>query len=149
MSGLLSHSPQYIVRQLLVDLGMGFDPVGTSTSWRIYDTSEPDSPDDAITVYSTQGVDHGQIQISGYRVIDHGIQIRVRARDPEAGFVKANQIAVALDETVRMNTTVLGETVYLIWAFNRTGDLNQLGRMPNRNCYLFTINATVTLNPVN
>jgi hypothetical protein len=53
MSGSLDHFPADIIRQLLIDLGVGLDV--TATDWPAFSQKEPDSPDNVITVFDTMG----------------------------------------------------------------------------------------------
>jgi hypothetical protein len=145
MSTALNHSPKYIVRQLLVDLDLGTDP-SLSEAWPIYDTSEPDTPDNCITVYGPVGIEGGHIQYSGQLLVMQGIQLRIRSLDPETGWLKAHALARAIDETVYQDTVTLSGSTYYIQSITRRGDIIELGKdYQNSERYLFTVNAVVAL----
>lgn len=141
----LTDSPAYIVRQMLVNLGVGATPSQSGT-WPIYDTAEPDLPDNCITVYDTPGNLDGRLMGTGAMVEYHGIQIRVRATTHEVGSKKARDIAYALDELVYHKSVTVGANNYTVQSVSRTGAVNSLGKevgVSKRK--LFTLNATVNL----
>jgi len=79
MPGTLTHSPSDIVRQLLVNLALGVDPTTDETSdWPIYESREPDLPDDCITVYNTADKLQGRTMTDGETQGQEGIQVRIR-----------------------------------------------------------------------
>lgn len=145
MPDTLTHSPQNVVRQLLVDLGLC-----TPLSFPAF-TNEPPTPDDCVTVYGPQGVDHGRTAPDSERQSHHGIQVRIRSRLEEVGYAKARLIALALDAVYDRGVTVeefgeVGGASYVIHSINRTGEVLSLGRevgVSKRN--LFVINALTTL----
>lgn len=150
MSGSLSHSPADVVRKLLIDLGFGTDP-DDSDDWPIYIAREPNAPDSVITIYNTAGVKEGRVMIGGEIQEHHGIQIRLRDNDHQNGFIKARELAVALDESVALNSVSLddivgtGTSVYKVYAISRTSGPLAAGREPSSERNIFTINATVAL----
>jgi hypothetical protein len=95
MSGSLDHFPADIIRQLLIDLGVGLDI--TATDWPAFSQKEPDSPDNVITVFDTMGRDLGRTNPDSVRSERYGIQVRVRGGDIDATGVRARSIAMALD----------------------------------------------------
>ena len=95
MSGSLSHTVSQVIRQLLIDNGLGSNG---GASWPVYSMQEPDSPDNAITVYDTAGVGRGRFQIDGEVQEVHGIQVRVRSKDGQTGWKKAQDIKVDLTQ---------------------------------------------------
>ena len=142
MSTALNHSPKFVIRQLLVDLGLGTDP-SLDSSWPIYDTSEPDSPDNCITIYGSTGFEGGRLQYSGQVLISYGIQVRVRSLDPEVGWLKIHEIARAIDESIYQETVTLDSSTYFVQSLSRTGDVIELGKdFQSSERYLFTVNAT-------
>lgn len=151
MSGSLAHSPADVIRHLLIGLGLGTNPAD-GEAWPVYVSSEPDRPDSVITTYDTSGRLNGRTQVDGEVQEHHGIQIRVRDANPAAGFKKANEIAIALDETVYLDTVAIEDVVgtgvsrYLVWNVSRVSGIFSLGKdveTSKRN--LFTINAVVSL----
>lgn len=151
MPGTLTHSPARVVRQMLVDLGLGvagdYDQTGryTGGDWPVFAASEPDLPDECLTVYDTTPIDDGSIMIDGERQEHQGVQIRVRAREHDAGWLKARAVAVALDESVYDETVTIDGTTYLVMSANRQGGIAVLGKEPTSRRNLFTLNALVTM----
>ena len=148
MSGSLSHSPAVIVARLLIALGHGVDPVADSPNlnWQVYETGEPDKPDNCVTVYDTEGVSHGREMVTGERQEHEGVQVRVRGRTHEVGFLKAHQIAQALDRDVQNLIVSINGTNYLVEAITRQGSVLAIGKeSPTSNRRLFTINALIAV----
>lgn len=141
MATLLNHSPAQIIRQVLIDLGLG----SASGAWPVYYSEEPDRPDNVITVYDTQGRDFGSYQVTGERVEHHGISVRIRAATYAIGWKKARAIAVALDESIHVHSLVLEDAAYCVHATNRTSAVVSLGEEEATSRRLFTVNAVVNL----
>ncbi len=149
MPGALDHSPASIVRTLLVSLSQGVDPPATS-GWTIQDTSEPDQPDDTITVYDTAGRKQGRSQIDGETFEIHGLQIRVRAANSVTGWAKARALAIVVDTSVYRNSVTIGASQYLVQHISRTGDVLSLGKeTPNSKRSIFTLNALISVRKTN
>lgn len=162
MSGMLDHSPEEIIRDLLVDLGLGVvpvyeknpqagqQPVYTGQPWPVFAGGEPDKPDSAITVKGTTGVMLGRIQIDGSQSEDHGIQVLVRAAGAAVGIKKLNRICIALDKDVTRRTLTIGGSDYLVHRINRTSGPLSLGReSPQSSRRLFTANMLVAVEQTN
>lgn len=148
MPGALDHSPADIVRRLFVSLSLGTLPSSSQAEgdWPIHAALEPDSPDSVITIYDTEGVTQGRIQIDGEIQEQHGIQVRIRARSHQAGYPKANDIVQAMDKTIYRNTVTIGSDTYLVHSVTRTGGILSLGKqVPLNKLNLFTINALVSV----
>lgn len=146
MTGVLTHSPEAVVAQLIIDLGLGVAPPG-QYDWTIYYSNEPDQPGNCITVYGTQGILEGRHQINGESQERNGVQVRVRGLDHDTAQAKANAIAIAIDQQVYQNIVTVDSTDYLVHAMNRTTDVLFLGYgVDNSERPVFTINATVVLH---
>ena len=144
MSGSLTHSVSDIMRELLIDLLVGTEP-DDSLTWPIYIKSEPDEPDNVITVNDTPGIDNGRVMNDGERQENPGIQVRVRSKVGATGKTKIEAIKTVLDTSVlRTNVTFDGST-YLVQSVSRSGQINDLGKDPESGRNLFTLNATVSL----
>lgn len=142
MSSNLEHSPAQITSSLLVALGVGTAP-GSGGDWPVSYSSEPDRPDQAVTVYDTTGTDEGSAggEFQGH----HGVQVRVRARTHGAGWSKANEALRAL-EAVRFSEVTIDSSVYTVQCYAKSAGVNSLGRARNSTSVLFTLNllASVT-----
>lgn len=140
MAGTLSHIPSVIFQKLLVDLGLAVNP--PSEPWPCYIESEPDKPDETITVYTTDGRDQGRIQ-QGERQEMYGIQIRVRARDREVGWNKSMDLSAAIDLDIYDNDVTINGASYNIHSVIRTTAILPIGKEPGTKRDLFTINTLV------
>jgi hypothetical protein len=136
---MLSHSPAKIVRQLLINSEVARQvPL---VPWPVYALSEPESPDDVLTVFNTSGVDHGRLMPTGERSQHEGIQVRVRAASEEEGYIKSMEVAEFFDRVLRVEVA-LGDNTYILHSFNRTSPVISLGKeSPESKRYLFTING--------
>jgi len=144
MSSSLDHSPADVVRWLLIALSQGTDPEAVG-SWPIHASSEPDSPDDLITVYDTSGVQQGRVQRTGETVEHRGIMVQVRGTDHATAWAKMDAVKVALDESVRNTLVTVDDNQYIVYAITKQSGPLSLGTEPNTNRFLFTLNAVVAL----
>lgn len=147
MPGPLQHSPEDVLRQLLVDKGWANDPDDTTTTdWQAFASGEPDLPDNCITLYGTDGVDQGRNHATGERAELHGFQLRVRSKTHPVGAAKIRTIAVGFDEDVYDATVYVDGISYLVHSVKRTGNPLFIGNdAPNSKRKVFTLNCTVTL----
>lgn len=149
MSGALTHSPAEIIRNLLVNLGVGTLPSAGGT-WPISADQRLDTPDNVMTVNDTDARKDGRSMPTG-EVFEHpGIQIEVRSGTRGAGFTKAKAVATLLDEEVYNETVTISGKSYTITNVSRSGGVMSLGKeTPTSKRYLFTINAVVTITATN
>lgn len=150
MSSSLAHSPAEIVRQLIIDAGLGSDigsnllPLGP---WPVYDASEPNEPDNCITVYDTLGHDDARLLLGGELQQHYGLQIRIRALSHPVGWVKGTAIRTFFSEIVKTSNVTLESVSYLVWAITRIGQLSALGydtSISKRR--IFTLNCTTAID---
>ena len=151
--GPLNHTPANIVRYALIDEGLGIlapsTPWPPTQTWPIVYMSEPDTPNEVITVFPTRGRMLGSAMHSGRWFEKHGVLIRVRATSDVAdtGGIKAQAIVTAIDESIYDRTITIGASRYLIHCFTRTSDVLYLGKqVPDNRRSLFTINTLVELS---
>ena len=143
MPGALAHSPADVTRYVLIDDALGTLPEDKG-SWPVHVRTEPNAPDNVITVYGTSSRLFGREHAEGEMGVSYGIQVRVRSATYTVGSAKANAIAIAMDAVYQRVIDISG-TQYLVHAFTRTTDVLELGQDPNSQRQLFVINATVTL----
>jgi hypothetical protein len=143
--GNLDHSPAAVLRQLLIDIG-----VGTSQgTWPIKVDNEPDAPDDCITVYNTSGGIDGRNQISGEGLEHPGVQVRVRSSNPTTGWQKIKAIAVVLDQSIHLDAVTIDSSSYIVYAVTRAGSPLSIGSdVSKTKRRLFTLNAKMALRQV-
>ena len=147
MSGLLNHSPAEIVQSLIIEeLGLGAAPeIPTADNWPVYASHHPDTPDDSICLFDTEGRLQGRTQVDGEMHIHHGLQIRVRSLD-YSGYAKAQQLAHALDTEVLRLAVVVDSHSYLVHCLTRTTDVLPLGFEQGSRRRLWTVNFLVAIS---
>lgn len=134
------------MRQLLIDIGQGID--GNSGNWPVFDSNEPNAPDNVITCYDTQGMDDGRSNLDGTLWAHQGIQVRIRSTGVAVGRTKANAIRKALSEVVR-RTVWIGIAQYWIQNVARIGQVISMGKeKPGSNRNLFTVNVLLPLEVI-
>lgn len=143
----LADSPATIARQLLVDLGLGTQPAAAG-AWPVYASQEPDTPDNCITVYATQGTDDGRLQVDGSLQGHLGFQVRIRSDGYETGWQKGDAIQTTLATQVLRETVVVGANVYLVQCVAKIGDILELGKEQGSYRFLFTINAVLSVRQI-
>lgn len=142
MSGTLNHSQAEIIRQLLIDLGLG----SSASAWPVYYSNEPDTPDNCITVYNKVGSVQGRTHDNGETQEHHGVQVRVRSITHSVGYLKARRIAEAFDTQVRLEVVTVDTDEYLVHAITRNSDVFSIGfESPTSRRRLFTVNAVVSI----
>lgn len=141
--------PARIIRKLLIDLGLA---VNSSTAeWSTFVSFLPDTPDTAIVVYDTAGVQQGRIMRTGEKVEKPGIQIRFRSSDYPKAWGKARAVADALDVAGGSTVVLTGpnETVF-IQNISRTSNILTTGieEEGDRKRHNLTLNAIITMRKV-
>lgn len=151
MTTYLDHDPSDILRHLLVDLGLGTMPEDDGL-WPIFDQSEPENPDNCITLFDTEGRTFGRIAVTGQLIEYYGIQIRIRCNRRNDGKAKARALEYALDQSIHLNTVSIAEDTgtatayYTVWGFHRSTQILPLGTdVPNGKRFLWTINGTLSV----
>lgn len=141
----LTNSPADILRWLLVYLVQGTDPADAD-AWPVYVSSEPNQPDNCITVYDTQGQDDGRSMRDGELYAHPGFQVLVRSQDHVAGWQKATAIRTALAMEVLRLTLAVGPSTYLIQCISHIGQVLAIGKdAPSSKRSLFTVNGMVSV----
>lgn len=141
----LTHSPADVLRWTLIGLGVGTNPV-LEGSWPINVSSEPDDPDNLITLIDTSGVFDGRIMQTGEKVEFYGVSIQVRAIDHVTAWPKVEALKRALDESVHNYLVIVGSTDYSVHAVTRQSGPIALGREPGSNRLKFSMNVLVSLS---
>lgn len=144
MSGSLASSPASIFQQLLVDLSLGTIPTDEG-SWPVYAGNLPGETDNSILVTDSENVAQGVHQISGQTQEHHGVKITVRGQTRPTAWTKANAVAVALDGSVRNTTVTVSSIDYIVYAVDRRSGPLAVGKEPETNRYIYTINVVASL----
>lgn len=100
----MSNSPAHDIAVLLHDAGVGVLPWG-GTGWAVSAHLEPDSPDNAVTVYDTGGLSPDTDELDMMRP---SFQIRVRSLSYADAYAKQIQIRdlLILSDPVQASTSV-------------------------------------------
>ena len=150
LSQSTSFSKPLLLRNLLIDLGLGTTP-SDDGAWPIYVARTPNAPDSVITVTNTTPRTQGRTSPNGITIHHYGVQIKVRDAGPTDGWVKANALTVALDQTVLLSVVTLedtdgtGSSTYMVYAISHSGILSLGKETPTSKRDLFSINALVAL----
>jgi hypothetical protein len=144
MSLALLHSPAKILRELLIDLSAGTG-ITDEEDWPIYVSSEPDLPDNCLTIYDTTPKSDGRAMFDGEDFKHYGFQIRIRSTDHETGYAKAESLEHVLNKDIYQETVVVGAVSYYVQCVAGTS-LIVLGKnTPTTKRSLFTINGLISL----
>jgi len=85
-----SNAPTEDVKDLLVNAGIG--TFGGEADWSIYIGSEPNKPNNIITLYDTPGIASNP----KFRLDEPRFQVRVRSKNYNIGFQKAIEVSAQL-----------------------------------------------------
>ncbi len=139
------HSPERILQEVLIGLGLGSDPDDVDV-WPISAPTEPDSPDECITVQEYTGIETGSNALSGQMYVHYGLQVRIRARDDGTGPVKAHAIFKALNQSINAYAVSIEDSLYCVDSVTTSGTVNRLGYLrPENRLLLYTVNCTADI----
>jgi len=141
----MNHSPSEVLRQLLIDLGLGT----SGTTWTVYVNTMPETPDNCISVNDTEAVDTARAQATGVTTSVHGAQILVRGVTFATARAKVQAIHAALDESVLRTAVTVSTTNYVVQAVSRIGEGIPLGTDGVSKRHLHSINVRVSLSQNN
>ena len=149
MSGALTHSPARVLRQLLIDQGLGVAYSSATTAWAIrVNEGLKDVPDNAIFLQDTVGNKFAKRMDDGEVQENPGVQVIVRAGGATAeqtGNDKARTIMTTLDP-LKLQTVTIDSSTYTVHNISRSGGVNALGTEEGKSMrYLFSLNLTVAL----
>lgn len=147
MSTSLLHGSADIVRWLLVAKGFLTSPLASPLQpWPCYESKEPSSPDNCVTIYDTSGFNDGRAMVDGELFVHDGIQVRIRSIDKPTGAAKVNALYKQLSENIYQDQVTIDGTVYQVHCISKFGNVLFLGKdVPNTKRSLWTINAAVSL----
>lgn len=134
----MTTSPAVVVSYLLEKLNL-------VDGWAVRVSTEPEEPDDVITLFDTTPITQGRLHRSGKTVQQFGIQIRLRSnQDYDVGYGKLMSISSALDKVKRQTVIIDGKT-YLVHAFTQVTGITPLREMETRQRLLFTLNLLTSI----
>lgn len=149
MPGILPHAPSRIIRQLLVDLGLGTLGGETDGDWPVFYSNLPDQPDDCIVIIDDENPVYERHMTDGTRANEfEGYFIRIRSDKYDEGYLKAETIARTLDlkANVYRRLVVVGGVTYRVHSVNRDSDVVPLGKsIDGSKRSLFAVSATSSI----
>jgi len=141
-------APSEIVKNLLVTAGAGVYGDATAT-WPLYVSSEPEAPDQVLTVYDDDTT-HGDALRRSFPVWGQAmVQIRVRCNDYVTGYTKAIAVLRSLAGTAAFvqaataTELLAGEHDIRYHSFGVVNGPNYIGKDESGRC-LFTGNIRVS-----
>lgn len=143
----LQASPASVMAYYIInELEKMSDP-SDGDDWPLYVSHLPDNKNvktDAGAIYDTAGTSDIR-SMTGENYEHPGVQIRIRSRVYETGFVKIEDIANALDTVVQADVEI-GDLEYRIYNVSRTSPIASLGVEPGTTRrFHFTINFLLTI----
>ena len=154
MANVLTHSPATIIRQLLIDLGLGVESEYTGDAytggdWPVFTSIEPDAPDQVITAFDTAGRSDGRRQIDGGILTHWGFQLRFRSKDHPTGWMKADEVRRALSEDVYQTTVTVDDESYQVHAVTGIGNPIPFGKgVPGISRLVLSLNAMAVIKAI-
>jgi hypothetical protein len=136
----MSHPVNEIVANVLIGLGFGKHPQDPG-QWPVFYSFEPANPARCITVYGSLGVIDGRSQKSGKTYEHPAFQVRVRSDIYTIGDAKIEQIKEGLNAARRLEVVFTDGEVFKIQSFSLTSLPIPIGRDPDTQRELFTLNA--------
>ena len=146
MSLPLLHNPSRIIQKVLISLGLG--SASATSSWPVFYSNEPSQPDNCITVYDTAGRHDGRAMTDGETWLHQGFMVRVRSKDNTTGWQKSEMIRKSLGEDIYALTVIIDSIYYVVQCVAQIGQTIPLGKDPDSNRSLFTINALISVKRV-
>lgn len=141
----LLHSPAAIVARILIEELAGREPDGSAVDWQVYVGIEPNRPDSVMTVFDTTSEYHGRTAPDNGADQHYGIQVRVRSRTAQTGFVQALVVCQTVDERSTQRRVVIGVASYMVATIVRRGDPINIGRGELSDLNIVTLNAVLAV----
>jgi hypothetical protein len=137
----VDNSPAEIMAVLLENF---FKVEDQGPTWPYFVNVQPDSPEENITLYDTEGKLQGKSVDGGLTVEKYGCQLRIRGRVHNTTRKQLNKINVWMDEVFNLVVTI-DEQRYTVQTIMKSSGIIPLG-MTKDKLYEFTLNVTVTIN---
>jgi hypothetical protein len=142
----LNHSPAEITAKMMADMGIteAFD----GDNWPTLVNSEPNLPDNCITVYDTTPRVDARFMTNGAWGRHHGIQIRVRGTTSPVAWTRLNAIYEQLDRDAYTETVALDSNTYEVHAFHGSVPTFMGKDVPGGKRTFWVLNGTITIRPL-
>lgn len=140
----MKHTPALIVATWLRLQGLGTDLlIDGPNYWPVFVNQIGDSPNRAISVYTTAGNIDGRLQKDGTTIYHPGIQFSVRAKVSEEAEVKLSEIFETSDKLNNEIITV-ESTRYKVSGIHKQSTFAFSGP-DSKTRFTFTLNAITTI----
>ena len=150
----LLHSPALVLRKYLIATGVVVNrPTPTPATlpdWIVYafKLQAEGTPDNCVSVVNTTPVPGPRDMHGGVSYKHDGIQIMVRSREQETGFLKCATIARWLTEHLKNTDVDMGGTAYRLHAFTITSHPTYIGEEEKSVRHFHTLNGILALSEV-
>lgn len=146
----MAASTARILAQLLVNAGQvsAVTAAGVPAGdWPVYWTAEPDLPDNAVTIYNTQGSGgSGRDFITKAVESLNGFQVRVRGATEDAANEKAQSLYTYMQKSILRTGVSVGGRYYVVWSCEFFGNILDIGKeSPNSRRNIVTFNAQASI----
>ncbi len=128
-----------VARQLLIDQGLGSDE---GQAWPVKVSSEPELPDNAITIYDLTGQNEREMA-TGTLLGPQNLQLRVRGTKYPVAWTKLDDIVNALLQVENALVTVDG-VLYIVTCFCTFGSPNSLGKVADAKRNVLTLTLSIS-----
>jgi len=139
----ITHPPSIILRDYLIDQGVGVDPTTSSFDYPIYVSLLPDGDnvkDKSIAIIDTTPIHVQEWIRNGQTYVSYGIQILIRDSDYPTGFSKMQVTLDALD-SIKYTLLTHDSVEYKMRFFRRSSEIPLGQEDDNRRRQLFSING--------
>lgn len=135
-----------IIRAMLIIEGKAFE-AGKNIDWSIFVSSEPDEPDNCLTIYNNRGTLQGRIHETGETVQHYGFQTKIRGKTDAVASAKGRQLMGVYDGILRYLITVDGQALR-IQSITIRSPLLPMGQESKNRRQLYVFNAIATIDEV-
>ena len=139
--------PSTILKQYLIDSGVGVDPTLSGLDWGIYVSVMPDADginDNTQAIFDTTGIKLGKWLKNGQTFFQYGFQILIRSNDYVAGFDQMKLVSDKLD-SVKYTSQVYNSTTYTMASVKRTSSFPVGQEDDKRRRQLFSVNGLLSV----
>ncbi len=140
-------SPAFVLAQLLIERSLTDAHDAPCATFPTFVSWMPDTgsiPDNVVVLYDAGGVDDGRL-MDGTNIDHFGVQVAIRAKEFQVGWVKIREIALALEKVKRVTITI-GDFQYLIHNVSQQAAPIHAGlELGTKRRHLITLNLLLTL----
>ena len=141
----MSKSPAEVLHYYLISQGLFTSP-SAKGDFPLFITTLPGGKDveKAGCVSDTSFIKDGRL-MTGETIIHPGIQIRIRTRTFEEGWMKMRAIASLLEMVHNLSIVISADDYYTLYNVSQTSAILPMGQDPETRLFLFSINYITTI----